>query len=105
MVVVLGVSPGMTTYLAASSLSGPTTEYGVGRVQCKTPSHFLSIEAHLQKRCKDTDVSYIQQKPTDSVDETIARKHALNRKIKTAAQKRRREDMSDMDQAKASENI
>jgi len=41
-----------------------------------TPSHhFVSNEAQLQKRCKDNGVSYIQPKPTDLVDETVARKN------------------------------
>ena len=62
------------------------------------PSRFKHIECQLWTRCKDYGITYIPPKLTDSVEAMIARKAALNRAIKTAAQKKRREQMSKSNQ-------
>jgi len=65
------------------------------------PPKFKCIEHRLRTRCKDYGITYIAPKLTDSVETTIARKAALNRAIETAAQKNRREQMSESDRKAA----
>ena len=63
------------------------------------PSLFRLIEYRLEKKCKEHGLVYIAPRLTDSIEETNLRKKRLNRAIKTAAQKKRRENMSDHERA------
>ena len=66
------------------------------------PERFLRIEHSLQIRCYKLGVEYIPPKPTDSAEKTLKRKASMNRAIKSAARKLRRESMTKEERKKAS---
>ncbi len=63
------------------------------------PSRFAHDEIKLRDRCTRNGVTYIPPRTTDSVEQTQARRYTMNRALKTLAQKRKRENMSDVDRA------
>jgi len=58
------------------------------------PSKFLCTKLSICTRCEENGVQYVEPCPTDGRKKTIARRRALNRAIKMAKQKQKREDMS-----------
>ena len=69
------------------------------------PFTFIHQLQNLEKRCFDNDVIFTPLKLTDSVDETAAKIRTMKRAIKTAKQKRRRENMSQIERDDAADQI
>jgi hypothetical protein len=81
-----------------------TTEEGVAfcRDFGHYPPAFLKIENRLRTRCEGNGVTYVPPKITDSVDATFERIKKLNRAIKSAKQKLRRNAMPEKDRKELS---
>ena len=67
------------------------------------PFTFINQLQNLETRCFDNGVIFTPLKLTDSVDETVAKIRMMNRAIKTAKQKKRRENMSQIERDDAAD--
>ena len=65
------------------------------------PSKFIHQLQQLEKRCIEHGVIFKAPNLTDSVDQTVVKIRAMNRAIKTAKQKKSRENMSEKKRADA----